>query len=141
VRGQLTLAAEYVLASVDAPSGATAEPTFDGYYVMASWFLTGEHRPYNKASGVFDGIKPMHSAFGKERGWGAWEVLARYSELDLTDDGVDEGELNDITLGLNWYVNPNTRVMLNYILADLDPTEPLSDGTTSILGFRVQFAF
>ncbi len=141
VRGPLTVAGEYVLASVEAPSGATMEPTFDGYYLMASWLLTGEHRPYSKASGVFDGVKPDQNAFGKEHGCGAWEVLARYSALDLTDDGVDEGELNDITLGLNWYLNPNTRVVVNYILADLDPTEPADDGTTSILGFRVQFAF
>jgi len=141
VRGPLTVAGEYVMASVDAPSGVAAEPDFDGYYVMASWFLTGEHRPYNKASGIFDGIKPAENAFGREHGYGAWEVLARYSSLDLRDDGVDEGELTDLTLGLNWYLNPNTRVLLNYILADLDPTEPAADGTTSILGFRVQFAF
>jgi phosphate-selective porin OprO/OprP len=140
VRGPLTVAGEYVLASVDAPSGATMDPTFDGYYVMAGWFLTGEHRPYNKASGVFDGVKPAENAFGKERGHGAWEVLARYSSLDLEDDGVNAGELTDVTLGLNWYLNANTRVVVNYILSELNPPTG-ADGETSILGIRVQFAF
>jgi phosphate-selective porin OprO/OprP len=141
VRGPLTMSAEYAQASVDAPSGATAEPTFSGYYAMAGWFLTGESRPYNKSGGFFGAIKPRENAFGKEHGWGAWEVLARLSSLDLTDDGVDEGELSDVTLGVNWYLNPNTRVMVNYIMADLDPTEPAPDGDTDILSVRVQFNF
>ncbi len=141
VRGPLTVAAEYVLASVEAPSGATAEPTFDGYYLLAGWVLTGEHRTYRKTAGSFDAVRPASNAFGKEHGLGAWEVLARLSSLDLRDDGVDEGELTDITLGLSWYLNPSTRVMANYIMADLDPTEPAADGDTDILEFRVQFSF
>lgn len=141
VRGPLTVAAEYATAMVDAPSGATMDPSFSGYYALVGWFLTGEHRPYSKAGGVFGAVKPRENAFGKGSGWGAWEVLARYSSLDLTDDGVDEGELSDLNLGVNWYLNANTRVMLNYIMSDLDPTEPAPDGDTDILSFRVQFAF
>jgi phosphate-selective porin OprO/OprP len=141
VRGPLTVAGEYAQASIDGPSGATQEPTFSGYYAMASWLLTGESRPYSKASGVFGAVKPRENAFGKEHGLGAWEVLARISSLDLRDDGVDEGQLDDLTFGVNWYLNPNTRVMLNYILADLDPTAPAADGDTDILSLRVQFNF
>jgi phosphate-selective porin OprO/OprP len=67
-------------------------------------------------------------------------VAARISSLDL-DDGIDGGRLDDLTLGVNWYLNPNTRVMLDYIRAGLDPAGGGADGDTSILAFRVQFAF
>ncbi len=141
VEGSFLLQGEYTLASVDAPSGVTNDPDFSGYYVQASWILTGENRPYRKANGCFDAIKPEENAFGKDHGRGAWEVAARYSSIDLTDDGLDEGTLTDITFGVNWYLNPNTRVMANYILADLEPTAPAPEGDTDILELRVQFNF
>ncbi len=73
-------------------------------------------------------------------GSGAWEVAARISSLDLDDDGTDGGELDDLTFGVNWYLNPNTRLMLDYILADLDPAAGAPDGRTKILAFRWQIA-
>jgi phosphate-selective porin OprO/OprP len=139
--GPFTLSGEYTLAHVDAPSGATSEPDFDGYYVQASYVLTGESRAYQKTTGAFGAVRPAENAFGKEGGNGAWEVAARYSAIDLRDDGTDGGELTDVTLGLNWYLNSNTRVMMDYILADLDPTAGAADGTTGILQFRVQFHY
>ena len=47
--------------------------------------------------------------------------------------------LDDLAFGVNWYLNPNTRVMLDYTLADLDPAGGGSSGDTKILDFRVQF--
>ena len=64
------------------------DPTFDGYYVQAGYFLTGEHRPYVFGRGGFGRVKPK-SIFGKDDGRGAWEIAARYSTLDLTDGAVD----------------------------------------------------
>ena len=141
VRGPFTLSGEYTLAAVDAPSDATAEPDFSGYYLQAGYFITGESRGYRKPQGCFDTLKPKENAFGQENGLGAWEVAVRTSSIDLVDDGVDGGELDDLTFGVNWYLNPNTRVMTNYVLADLDPTGAVPDGDTRILEFRVQFAF
>lgn len=141
VRGPLTLSGEYTMAMVDAPSGATADPDLSGYYLQAAYFITGESRGYRKAQGCFDAIKPRENAFGKESGIGAWELAVRASSIDLVDDGIDGGELEDLTFGVNWYLNPNTRVMGNYILADLDPTGAGADGDTNIIEFRVQFAY
>jgi phosphate-selective porin OprO/OprP len=138
--GPLTVSGEYTVASVDGPSGS-ADPTFNGYYVQASWLLTGESRPYRKANGCFDAVKPAENAFGKEHGLGAWELAARYSAIDLVDDGIDRGELDDVTVGVNWYLNPNTRVMVDYVLASLDPAGGAAEGDTNALLFRFQFAF
>ena len=140
VLGPLSLQGEYTLASIDAPSGSPSDPDFSGAYVQASWFLTGESRPYRKNAGCFDAVKPKENAFGKEGGHGAWELATRYSQIDLTDDGIDAGELADVTFGVNWYLNPNTRVMANYVLADLEPTSPGESGDTNIFELRVQVA-
>ncbi len=55
----------------------------------------------------------------KHRTWGAWEVAARFSYLDLDDGSIRGGNLNDVTLGLNWYVSPRIRVMANFVRAHL----------------------
>ena len=140
VHGPLTLQSEYTLASIEGTSGSP-DPAFDGYYVQASYFLTGETRSYNKAAGCFAGLKPAHNALAEGGGKGAWEVGLRYSAIDLVDDGIDEGELTDVTAGLNWYLNPNTRFMLNLISADLEPTAPAADGQTEAIVLRAQFNF
>jgi phosphate-selective porin OprO/OprP len=93
-------------------------PSFDGFYVQASYFLTDEHHNYKPSAGAFSRVKPKEN-FSFGGGPGAWEVAVRYSELDL-DDRLDGGEVDDITAGLNWYLNPNTRLMWNYIHVDKD---------------------
>lgn len=114
VAGPFSLQGEYMSANVNTVDGT--DPMFSGFYAMASYFLTGENRAYK--GGLFSRVKPKKN-FGAG-GPGAWEVAARYSHLDLTDEEVEGGELDDVTVGLNWYLNPNTRFMFNYVHADLD---------------------
>jgi len=38
--------------------------------------------------------------------------------INLTDGPVSGGEENNVTLVLNWYINPNVCVMANYIFAN-----------------------
>jgi len=80
-------------------------------------------------------VKPLRN-FKKGDGPGAWELAARLSYLNLNDDGVDGGRLRDLTLGLNWYLNPNVRMMWNYVLAD-----PSDGGDVSAFMWRFQIAF
>lgn len=115
VLGPCSIQGEYMMASSDA--SMASDPEFDGWYIQVSHFLTGEHRPYKK--GKFGRVKPNKN-FMNSPGPGAWEIAARYSTIDLSDSGIGGGELDDITLGLNWYLNPHTRVMWNYVHADLD---------------------
>jgi phosphate-selective porin OprO/OprP len=134
VNGPLSLQGEYMMADADRlDSGSDVD--FDSYYVQASYFLTGEHRSYKTTEGAFSRVKPRknYSAAG---GPGAWEAKARYSELDLSDSDVIGGELNNFTAGLNWYLNPNTKIMWDYVHADKDDV-----GQADMLMMRLQFEF
>lgn len=140
VQGPFSIAGEYSQAMIDGDAGTTSDPDFSGYYLQTSYFLTGESRGYKKSQGCFDAFKPGENAFGEGDGCGAWEIAARISNLDLNDDGTDGGELDDLTFGVNWYLNANTRLMVDYILSDLSPAGGAPDGDTNTLAFRWQFA-
>jgi phosphate-selective porin OprO/OprP len=137
IMDSLLVQGESVLAHVDARGGR--DPEFWGYYLGASYLLTGEHREYKTSSGVMSGVTPKRDfAFGEGGGPGAVELTARCSHLDLKDDGMNGGELDTFTAGVNWYLNPNVRVMLNYVYAD---SHELNNGDAHILQTRFQMAF
>ena len=102
-----------------------AAPTvnFGGWYAQASWVLTGETRGYSASSGSFGSPKPVQPFALDGSGWGAFELAARYSDLDLNDKagvagaalpagGVRGGDQRIMTLGLNWYPNSVVRFEL-----------------------------
>ena len=113
VYGPFSIQGEYIRTDVDRSVGGSL--VFDGYYGYASWFLTGESRNYKADKGIFDILTPDKPFSLTSGGWGAWELAARYSEIDLNDDAVSGGRERDITAGLNWYPNPYIRFMANYI--------------------------
>jgi len=110
-------AGEVLQSDVDAP--LFGDPTFGGYYAQAGFFLTDDHRRYKTSAGAFDRQKPGASWL-EDGGKGAWEIAVRMSSLDLTDGGIAGGEQDDVTVGLNWYPNPATRLMINLVHADAD---------------------
>ncbi len=76
-----------------------------------------------------------------DKGAGAWELALRVSAIDLNSkdnvqNAIDGGEMLDITAGLNWYINPATRVMFNYVLAQLKDV-----GNANIAQIRFQLDF
>ncbi len=110
--------------AVAARSGAGINATgstsldFNGFYVYGSWFLTGESRAeaYNvkDLNGArFEGPKIKNPV--NKGGWGAWELAARYSQVNLNDGGIQGGRQEDITVGLNWYPVRGFRFMANWI--------------------------
>ncbi len=135
VYGPFSLQGEYVHSFIESRNRQVGDPDFWVASIQASYFLTGEHRPYKTSTGAFDRVRPLEN-YGRDGGPGAWEVAARASYLNLNDDGVDGGRLIDLTLGLNWYLNPNVRTMWNYVLAD-----PSDGGDVSIFMWRFQVAF
>ncbi len=135
VHGPLSIQGEYVHSFVDGTNRLVGNPDFWGASVQASYFLTGEHRPYKTSAGTFSRVKPLEN-FGKDGGPGAWELAARLSYLNLNDSGVRGGRLRDISLGLNWYLNSNVRSMWSFIHAD-----PSEGGEINAFLWRMQVAF
>ena len=148
VYGPFSVQSELFYTQTDGIAG-TPNMDFYGGYVFASYFLTGENRPYKRSAGLFDRVKPFTNFWivptsdGPSAGWGAWELATRYSFVDLQDPALTDarrGQLHDLTVGVNWYWNPNTRMMFNWIHAygDLD-VAGLTD--TDILSMRMQVDF
>jgi phosphate-selective porin OprO/OprP len=135
VGGPFSLQGEYIFADADRLGGGP-DVDFDGWYAQASYFLTGEHRRYKTSSGAFSRVKPKSNFSFDGGGPGAWEIAARYSELNLDDEDISGGGLENITAGLNWHLNPNMRIMWNYVHADRDDV-----GEADILQMRWQIDF
>jgi phosphate-selective porin OprO/OprP len=135
VNGSFSLQGEYIRSTLSRKD--LNDLTFNGFYTYASWFITGESRPYNIKNGTFGRIKPNQNM--GEVGIGAWEVALRLSQLDLNDQMVTGGKERNITLALNWYPNPNIRFMFNYIHADTDDNADNIDPT--IIQMRGQIDF
>jgi phosphate-selective porin OprO/OprP len=132
---------------VDRRDPALDDPSFGGYYLQGSWLITGESRRYNPATGSFQNPRPR-SPFAHEGGWGAFELAARFSHVDLNfaegDEGtapvagaVRGGEQDVLALGLNWYLNPNFKVLLNYLMIDVDRLNPAGPANTAPFGAGV----
>jgi phosphate-selective porin OprO/OprP len=132
----------YTVFSAANTSGTTVvRPTsnnFSAWYLQSSWILTGESKAYVPATGTFTTPKPAQPFSLSKGDWGAWELAARYSDLNLNDlvsntsnivtgwtatsktytyyNTVRGGDQRIITLGLNWYPNNAVRFLLDYQL-------------------------
>lgn len=127
--GPFSAEAEYLYTELDRETGS--DPAFGGFHIQGSYVLTGESRSYK--NGVFGGIKPNSSA-------GAWEVAARFSSADLNDAGITGGEMDNLTLGLNYYATADLRFMGNLIHSNVDDGR-FGDEDINIAMFRAQYSF
>jgi phosphate-selective porin OprO/OprP len=109
--GPFSVLAEYIRAQVS--SSASGDPEFSGYYVAASWVLTGETRPYDRTVGYARRIMPEHK-------WGAVELVARYSHVDLDDGVVTGGKFNRSHLGINWWATRRWKFGIDWGRTKLD---------------------
>ncbi|MFO0865513.1 MAG: porin [Gemmataceae bacterium] len=158
--GPWTLQSEYTAALVNGVRNITSTPTqtnvavserqyfTQGAYVELLRFLTGEHREYNKKTGSFGRVIPNRNFFTvrDEEGCritslGAWQVGARYSWLNLNNNGINGGEIRDLTLGLNWFLNPNLKFQWNYSYGYRTIPNGTSDGDFQGIGMRMAFDF
>ncbi len=136
VQGPFSLQAEYLHTFLNQEH--IGDPQFAGWYAEASYFLTGEHRPYNRKRAKFSRLKPEKDfRWGEDSGWGAVQVAARISQLDLNSGEIAGGRMQDFTFGVNWYLNPAVRVMFNYVYGDrMD-----RPGSENVYQMRFQTAF
>ncbi|HTN03954.1 MAG TPA: porin [Planctomycetaceae bacterium] len=144
VNGPFSLQSEATITPVN--SADYGNVLFYGWYVDASYFLTGEYRPYDKELAIFKRVEPIrpfidyspgnHTTFGP----GAWQVGARVSQVNLSSGGIQGGKQTDLTLGLNWYFNPYARFTLNYIHSFVN-TPPGGHSNCDIFSMRYGFEF
>lgn len=115
-KGPFIVISEYIQSNVR--STTFNDPSFSGYYVVASYAITGEMRSYNKRSGVF---KKLNVANGiNSGGWGELDVYSRWSSIDLNDKSIEGGEMNTFSLGLNWSPIAAIQVNVNYRYSTLE---------------------
>ena len=142
VNGPVSLQSEAMVALVNQQSGQSS--ALPGAYVQAGYFLTGEHRPYDRNTGTIDRVIPKSNlAFDGKTcapGLGAWEVAGRWSYLDLNDAAIRGGNIMDYTVGINWYWNPYTKMVFNYVHAISNPVGS-PQAQTDMFGVRAQIDF
>lgn len=151
--GPLTAQAEYAKATLEDAFIVAGEPEdadVDAYYAQLSWFVTGEKKPYKKDRGAFGSPKPANA-------YGAWEVVARYESIESKDEsatntlcavsglsgaaGADQCEVTQLSAGVNWYVNPNVRFLLNYYKAEADLGGTEGKDKPDAVTLRTQLSF
>jgi phosphate-selective porin OprO/OprP len=85
------------------------------WQVSAQWVLTGE-----KAS--FTGLTPDHPFNARNGQWGAWQLVARYSALDIdnaafnsfSDPATSARSAAGWSVGINWWLNRNVRMLTSF---------------------------
>lgn len=121
-RGPLGILAEYVGSSIELQRGTNAVQEVEnyGYNLTVGYVLTGEDSTYR-------GVTPK-TTFNPSAGtWGAFELVARVTNLDVDDSVFNGGstlrlanpnvsatEINGYGLGLNWHLSKSIRAGFNF---------------------------
>jgi phosphate-selective porin OprO/OprP len=124
-----TLQGEMTHRGVDAQKG---NYNFYSYYLQGSYFVLGKGKDFKRSTSTIAGVKPTKD--------GAVELAVRYSYLNLNDKDEQGGEQQDVTFGVNWYIDDNLRVSGNYIVANPQETDDY-DGIFQVLQARILFFF
>jgi phosphate-selective porin OprO/OprP len=161
--GPYKLQGEFVKATFDAVSGlanagsaVTGTADVTAGYAEVMYNVTGEKWSDSYRSGAFSGIKP-NSNFTSNGGTGAWQVGLRFSRFSVADVELlgtannraqNSPNANTTTLGINWLLNPNARVMFNYArtkfnagVTPLDVTGAAIGSEENVISMRTQINF
>lgn len=133
--GPLTIGSEFMFQNVDAPDNGN--PNFHGGEVFVAWNITGETRSYNKVGGYFNAMSPAKSVF--DGGLGAFEVVTRFSFIDLDSGPITGGRFWRFTPMLNWHLDDILRFEIAYGYGSLDRFSLV--GKTHFFQMRLQTSF
>lgn len=138
VNGPVSFIAEYMNNFVSGPGNSN--PSFKYLHVGTNWFITGENRRYNKQNGNLGKLVPKKNFnFKKDHGPGAFELGARYTHSDFTDQNISGGKFGRLTVAASWYPNAHFRFEINYGYGSLNKNG--STGNANFWQFRAQFEF
>src|SRR5579862_5536582 len=151
--GPLGILGEYVISDqvvsrTNAPLGS-ADLRNKAWEVSASWVLTGEDAAYT-------GVTPRHPFNLHAGGWGAWQVVGRYEELNVDHNAfsaalpfaastTSASSAHAWSAGLNWYLNRNVRLNASFShtlfsgYAGATPAVPAQ--AENVVFTRIQLAF
>lgn len=146
--------AEYIDANFEGRQGAkTFDNDIKSWYADINWIVTGESYADAYKGGVFGRTKPKQN-FDSKDGWGAFELGLRYSRFDASDFNsilpkptattAFTTEADAWTGGAKWILNPNARVLLNYIHTEFDTPVRIKGKTSDdedALVLRAQYDF
>ena len=146
VYGPFAIQSEFYHMAVN--RGGLGSLGFNGYYSEVTYFLTGENRQFNTRAAKFGKVEPYEDFFragdrcgNVHTGKGAWEIAYRHAYVDLTSGPISGGRADCHTIGLNWYLNPNMRCMLNYVLTSATPGKGNPMSNSSLFLFRAAVWF
>ena len=132
------------------PNGAPCGTYFtNSGYAEILYFVTGDTRAYDRLEARFERVIPRNNFYvvrdtsGRIRSSeGAVQLALRYQYANLSDHQINGGTLNALTAGVNWMLNPNTRLYFNYDFTYRDFTNNLNNNASGwITGFGTRLAF
>ena len=142
--GQFGLLAEYVQSAQEVRRGEVVEELEnEAWQVAASWVLAG-------GEPSFRGVNPKTVFDPAANTWGAFELVARISSLNVDDKAFPlfanpasaASEAQSVGLGFNWYLNRNLKVMLDYERTEFEGGAASGDREDeNVLFSRFQIAF
>ncbi|MFT3897132.1 MAG: porin [Thermomonas sp.] len=146
--GRFGLLGEYIVSrqEVSAPARLIDTTTLSNraWQLLGSVVLTGEDASYKGVA------KPNHPFTLNGDGWGAFELVARYGRLTIDDDAfplfADPAKSvsaeSGWTLGLNWYLTSNFKLVANYSQTRFDAALGAPEREDEKAFFtRAQFSF
>jgi len=125
---RFTAQGEYIKTRVDRRSAGV---TFKGWSARAGLLLRGSPRHYHTRSGTL-------GALGANDRFGAVELSARVSRLDLTNKDIFGGVGTDYTVGINWRLSPNLRILAETVIAKADPNRNALNEDLRLVQIRLQ---
>lgn len=142
--GPFGLLWEYVLSSQEVKrAAASARIDNRAWQAAASYVLTGDDASYR-------GVKPKRPFDPRIGAWGAFELAARYSQLHVDKDAFpvfadpqkSAREARAWAVGLNWYLNTNVKLVVDYEQTSFDGGSAKGDREDEKVVFsRLQIAF
>jgi phosphate-selective porin OprO/OprP len=126
--GPFFVQSEFAQATFEGAGGAGVDQDVQTYYVQLAYILSGETKPYKADRGAYGAPKPSGES-------GAWELKARYDTIENKD--IVDREVTMTSVGVNWYLSPNVRFMLDYVMGD----NTVNDDDTNSLAARAQLSF
>lgn len=155
VYGPVKLQSEYINTNFE---GKSIDKDIDAWYASLTWLLTGESYAKSYKDGMFGRVTPNHNFALDKDGWGAFELGLRYSSFDASDfklTGCVAGtgclasssytnKAYAWTGSAKWIVNPNTRILLNYVHTDFDTPITINSKSSDredAVSMRAQYDF